>query len=257
MNRRWIEILLILCALAGLLAALRLDLAELFAAQGMTRLQAGDTSGAARAIQRSVALGGDPAPLGYNLGVALYRAGKFAEAQRQFALALAQARPNLTANLHYNLGNSAYRQAERRAAADRTGAERLFQQAIAAYESTLTLAPTAAEARANLGLARTQLATLARADAQNRDKQPHTSQAPSKAPAERERDRQATKKGAANATRQAASADPTATAGKTRRDLSRHDAERMLSEARGREKLSGMLSGKIRDKAPQQPEKDW
>ncbi len=263
MNRRWIETLLFLCALAGVLAALRLDLADLFAAQGMARLQVGDTTGAERAIQRSVALGGDAAPLTYNLGVALYRAGKFAEARKQFAHALTQARPKLMPNLHYNLGNSAYRQAERHAAADRTRAERLFQEAIGAYENTLTLAPETSEARANLGLTRTRLAMLERADAQNRDKKPHAtpSETPAseqaKSTAERARDRQVAKEGSANAAHKAAGADPSAVAGKTRRDLSRHDAERMLNEARGRENLSGMLSGKTRDKAPLQPEKDW
>jgi len=269
MNRRWLEMTLIVAVTLGLLTGLRIDLANYFAAESWALLQRGDLPGAERALNRSDNFGGEPAPLLFHQGVAAYRSGKFAEAQRHFSKALTQAPPALQPALQFNLGNSAYRQAEKLAGSDRTSAERLYRQAAQAYEKTLLQEPAATDAKVNLGLTQNRLFTLERASSRNnpspsgRKPEAMTARAdPSareqaSAPKEPMAQRETAKSGAASTAKTADRPDPAARPGKTRRELSRAEAEHMLNEARGLEHPTGMLSGKNPTKAENSPEKDW
>ncbi len=269
MNRRWLEMTLIVAAALGLLTALRSDLAEYFAAESWAQLQRGDLPGAERALKRSASFGGEPAPLLFHQGVAAYRSGKFAEAQRHLSKALTLAPPALQPALQYNLGNCAYRQAENLAGNDRTSAERQYRQAAQAYEKTLLQEPTATDAKVNLGLTRNRLFALERASSRNAPspsgRKPDAMTAPAdpsardRAIASKERmaSHTAAKSGTASTAKAADQPDPAARHGKTRRELSREEAEHMLNEARGREHPSGVLSGKNPTKAENSPEKDW
>jgi len=250
----------LLLTLAGLAIILRHDLANLARYLGSARLQAGDVMGAAAAFRHAVALGGDAAPLAYNLGVSLYRKGEYLRAREQFAAALATAGPNLRAATLYNRGNCQFRQAERLAAGDQEAARRFFQEAISDYGKALALAPDAVDAGGNLNLARVRLAALG-ADAGN----PHTAGA-EKPPQEKvgngskagtKHAQPATKQAAAGAAQEAERADASATSGKTRRDLTRNEAERLLNEARGREKPAGMPHRGNRNGPLAKPDRDW
>lgn len=269
MNRRWLEMTLIVAVALGLLTGLRSDLADYFAAESWALLQRGDLHGAERALNRSASFGGEPAPLLFHQGVAAYHSGKFAEAQRHFSKALTLASAALQPALQYNLGNSAYRQAEKLAGSDRTSAERQYRQAAQAYEKTLLQEPTATDAKVNLGLTRNRLFALEPASSRNNPsttgRKPETKAAPAdpsareqaSTPKEPMAQRETAKSGAAGTAKAADRPDLAARPGKTRRELSREEAEHMLNEARGREHLSGVLSGKNPTKAENSPEKDW
>lgn len=269
MNRRWLEMSLIVAAALGLLTGLRIDLADYFAAASWKQLQRGDLPGAERALNRSAGFGGMPVPLLFHQGVAAYHNGKFPEAQRHFTRALSLAPPALRPALQFNLGNSIYRQAEKLADSDRTSAAQLYRQAAQAYEETLLQEPAASDAKANLGLTRNRLFTLERAASGSEpDATRHKTEAgtaptdPSarkQASATKEpmAQRETAKSGTASTAKAADRPDPAALHGKTRRELSREEAELMLNEARGREHPSGILSDKNPTKAEYSPEKDW
>ena len=251
----------ILLALAALVISARRDLSHLAIDQGAARLQAGDVPGAEVAFHRAIALGSDAAPLAYNLGVGLYRVGAFAKAGSQFATTLATAGPALAAVSHYNRGNCLYREAERLAADDRDAARRFLQEAIADYGQALALAPGAGDAGSNLSLARSRLAALGSGPAQTGG-QPGAGQGQkgrtgAGAKAGSRQTANASPQAAAGAAQQAERADPAASAGKTRRDLTRQEAERLLNDARGRERPTGMLHGGGRNEQMAKPEKDW
>jgi tetratricopeptide (TPR) repeat protein len=264
MMRRSIEMLLALLILAGLALALRQDLADLALSQGQARLRAGDLGGAAAAFARAAALGRDAAPLAYNLGVSLYRKGEYLRARDQFSAALATAGPELAAAIRYNRGNSQFRQGERLAGSDREAARAFFREAVADYGKALSLEPGAVDAGANLGLARERLAALGSEPARAGSRRDAGAERPGKSEAgsgkgqraETTQAQPATGQAAASRARAAARTDAVASPGKTRRDLTRQEAERLLNEARGREKPAGMPHG---DHAGQsaKPDRDW
>jgi len=77
----------------------------------------------------------------YQKGVALYRAGKYAEAAQSFA---ASTRPEVKLDALYNLGNAYFQQGK-------------YSEAMAAYDKVLTAQPAMEEAKHNLALAKQQL----------------------------------------------------------------------------------------------------
>ena len=86
----------------------------------------------------------------------LYDAGKFAEAKAIYT-SLVDAK-HFSANLFYNLGNTQYRLGEEaeQPQAKQTG----WEQAVASYESALTLNPQDADAKHNLELVKKRLEEL-------------------------------------------------------------------------------------------------
>lgn len=271
MKRRLLKVVVAQLVLAGLAMGfaitLRQDLANLALYQGSARLQAGDLAGAESALRRVAALGGEVAPLAYNLGVSRYRKGEFVQARQQFAAALSSRDPNLAAAARYNQGNSRFHQAERLAAGQTQAARRLFQEAISDYGKVLAQAPGATDAGGNLALARVRLAGLGngQADAGGREKANSEKTQPAqgnggngpKTGSEQARSVAKAQPASANAQPGSERPDASASAGKPRHDLTQNEAERLLNEARGREKLAGMPHRGERNEPLAKPEKDW
>ena len=258
-----IKAILILLALVSLIYMLRQDLAGWARQRGNERLLAGDMPGAEAGYRQAGELGMDAAPLAYNLGVSLYRRGEFAGAQRQFAAALAKAGPGLKSAAHYNRGNCAFRLAERLVASDPEAAGSLFQAAIADYVETLALSPGAVDAGENLLLTRSRLAALVGAD-EARTGKDDADQARNDVTGDRVLSgaRQANahpgaSRAATGAAREAGRADASASAGNSRRDLTPAEAERLLNEARGRERLAGLPHAGKQNGELARPERDW
>lgn len=255
-QRRSTRILLALIVTAALLLALREDLAVLALRKGVERLRAGEPQGAQEAFRQALTLGGEGAALRYNLGVTLYRQGQYDAARAQFDAAIAAAGPPLLPAALYNRGNSRMRRAGELAGRDRAAARAHFEAAVADYRRVLALEPGAADARANLELARQRLAALATKQAE-------------RAHAARSADRPSGGMGKPPEAGARAAPDPRRQAGraatgkdepggaKSRRDLSRAEVERMLDEARGRERPFGLPHGEERGGHLSKPEKDW
>lgn len=266
MKRRVGEAIVMLLILGGLVMALRQDLMNLALNQGKTRLLAGDVTGAETAFRRAAALGGDAAPLVYNVGVGMYRKGEFQQAQRMFSVTLATAGAGLQAATLYNRGNCLFRQGEQLAVRDQEAARTKFQEAIADYGKALSLSPGAADIGGNLARARARLARLANGNARVPDtartkhvKSPEgaaspdsnagTGHSPAPAPNQQMAD--------GSAAQGASGTESPTTAGKPRRELTWNEAERLLNEARGREKLAGPPHAGNPNEPLAKPDKDW
>ncbi len=260
-----------LFTLAGLTLVLRHDIGRYLVEQGSLQLQSGDLAGAERTFRQAAALGSDAAQLAYHLGIGLYRQGRFEQAGEQFAAASASADAGLATAARYNRGNCLFRQAERMSAGDPQAAARLFRAALDDYGKVPAHAPEAMNARHNLGIAQARLAALLHGPAQQRGRpRPGAAaqwQAAAQGPTPKAvAGRAAGAQGPGSAWRPHADASAAratgqaeqAIAGKTRRDLTQQEVERLLNEARGRETLAGALRpGWDRAERLAQPEKDW
>lgn len=94
-------------------------------------------------LEKQVRRPDDPDLL-YDLGHALYRQNKFAEAEKAFASAAEKTEGQKKAQALYNRGNAAFRQNR-------------FEEAIGQYETTLAIDPKDEDARHNLTLAKKRL----------------------------------------------------------------------------------------------------
>lgn len=266
MKRPLIIAVMTLCALVGLAVAVRHDLAGWFQQTGRARWEAGDYAGAEAAFRRALGLGDDAAARAYDLGVSLYRKGDLAQAQQQFAAATVTTAPGLVAAARYNRGNSLYRQGEQLATRDWQAAGAMFREAIADYRAALVLSPGAADAAGNLSLAEARLAAL------GRDQRPPPAGTekpiiPSGADGNGVRDAKGQASARQATTPQSAVAgqapgadsaeDPAITSGKARPDLTPGEVERLLNEARGRERPAGNLHDGKPNQPLARPEKDW
>lgn len=272
MKRQIVLSALFLLACAVLTLALRQDLAHLAVKQGDERLRAGDAAGAQAAFDRAIALGADAAPLRYNLGVGYFRKGEFDKAMGMFDAALTTAGPELAAAVYFNRGNSSYRAAERRFPHDRLAAGKLFQTAVADYGQALARTPNADDARDNLSLAQTRLAAMGMGTEEMHGKNVRKDNAeqprsPSGARAENAvrhgSSRPAIDKADAKsgATEKSGSDDELANPAKSRRELAPNmtltEAERLLNDARGRDKPAGPLLDARKHGRMGKPEMDW
>lgn len=234
--RRLTWLLIILAA--GL--AVRQDVVHLLLHQGCAALRGGDLAAAETAMRRLDWLSAGSPHLAAGLGVLSYRRGDFAQAERYFTRAAEGT--NLAPYALYNRGNALFRQAE--AASEQQAARALWQGAAADYRRVLAQAPDAADAAANLALALNRLAAV---------------------------DRESTAQGEAGADEDAAKSGKTAKSGeqpgessmdmagqgRARPELTPAEAERLLDEARGRERPSGPLRPSERRSVTADVEKDW
>ena len=267
MKHRLEKAIVTVIALAGLAIALRQDLASLTLSRGDGRLRVGDLTEAETAYRQAVSFGSDASPLAFNLGVSLYRQGKYVQAQKWFTDSLAAAGPKLVASAHYNRGNSLFRQAERLAAGDKQAADKLFRAAIADYRTSLAGSPTASDAGNNLILAEARLAALGNKDAQvagmpkpgaeQLQQQGNTNGSGQKGGKDQAQRSASREKADSRAAQRSDRADPSAHSGKSRPDLTQTEAERLLNDARGREKLAGMLHGGSHNGPLPKPDRDW
>jgi tetratricopeptide (TPR) repeat protein len=267
MKRRRVQILLALFTLSALTLGLRHDLANQALRRGSTQLDAGDTRAAEAAFRLAIDLGKDAGSLDYNLGVNLYRKGEFALARKQFDAAIATAKPFLIPAAYFNRGNSTFRQAGHLTADDRQAAVPLYLAAIADYKKVLSLTPGAVDARNNLNLVQTRLMALMMNEGQNKpDNQAgsmrnqipadSTGSSPQIAAPQAHADaRSAQKRSTAESAAQAAPSSPDTS--KPHRNLTPAEVERLLNDARGREKPAGTLHSGQQIGLSAQPDKDW
>jgi tetratricopeptide (TPR) repeat protein len=270
MRHRFGRLVLTGLALAALVVALRADFANFFAWRGHTELRAGNFMAAQAAFRRSYRLGQDSAPTRFNLALTLYNLNEFEEARRQFEAVLVTAGPELTAATFYNRGNALYRLAERQVAQNPQAASRLWRAAIADYAEALAQDPHATDARSNLDLARMQLTALGKARDQERDGRNQGSAEKTRSgesPAGGTPQSEARQQDAAAGRHESMTPDggrptqdnaeqPTA-GGHSRRDMSRSEAERLLNDARGRDRLFGLPLNVNSTAQMAKPEKDW
>jgi tetratricopeptide (TPR) repeat protein len=113
--------------------------------------RAGKFEEAARVYQEVIAAGKAPAYVHYNLGTALLKLGRYAEAQQHLLLATREAGPGLKQRAQYNLGNRYLEAARKGDTGDET--MQLLDAAVDAYKHALRLEPNDHDAKWNLELA--------------------------------------------------------------------------------------------------------
>jgi hypothetical protein len=253
--------------LAGLGMALRHDLGNLAWHQARQSLSAGDPAGAELVQHSTIFMDRDRAPLSAAIGVGWYRQQRFAEAERQFAVATASTRPELVSAAHLNRGNSLFRRAGQLAEADVGAASLLLRAAMADFEKVLSLEPNAGDAISNLRITRERLARLEAVATPSASRPTdrsyrNASRAASGASQTQEglgsqRDRGDAISAVGGNASSKESAEAHEMRGRSRRDLTRNDAERLLDESRGREGVYGTIVEDRRQTGREVPEKDW
>lgn len=266
MNRPWRRYAAGVALVLTLAFALRLDLRQFAGQRAQALLDADRPQAAQTAYRLAVVLGLDPAVPAHALGVHHYRAGRHEQARQQFSAAIDLAGPARLPDLYYNRGNSHFRLAEASAEAERDAAATRYARAVADFERALALQPDAADARANLRLAR---ARLAQAQVGEQTAGTPSGEVPARAQADARRpDTQRAEAGSAPAESADAAAsdagggddapsgsDPTG--GGTPRELTPDEAARLLRDARAREGVRGMPLAADRHATSQSPDKDW
>jgi tetratricopeptide (TPR) repeat protein len=96
--------------------------------------------------------------LGFNVGDALYKQGKYDEAAQALGRVLESENQSLSAGAYYNLGNTFFRQEK-------------YQEAVGAYKKALMMNPNDQDAKVNLELALEKLQDQDKQDKDDKDKQ--------------------------------------------------------------------------------------
>lgn len=107
-----------------------------------------------------------------NRGNALHQLGRFSESDSAYQRALQLEDKRALADIHYNRGNTLYRQGEQLMSQGQQGAQEAFKSAMREYGQSLDLRPSDREAKWNLQLAyaRMQQAQQQEQNQQNQDK---------------------------------------------------------------------------------------
>jgi hypothetical protein len=263
----WRMALILLASVVGLGLALRQDLANLARYRVTQYLQANDPAAAEAAFENPLLFAGDRHLLAQALGVAWYRQGRFDTAEYYFSAASAACRTDLAAAAYFNRGNARYRRAQQMVAEQRAQAVQTMRAATSDFEQALQLEAHAVDAQENLHRARNWIMQWAIDD-----------------PGMEENVKSAGKQQAASSNDGRSSSEKLAEAGRAvplhkplsnkmtalsdasdqggphgmqDRDLTRHEAEQLLSEARHREKILGLPDIAARHAGRESPEKDW
>ncbi len=104
-----------------------------------------------------------------NKGSALYQLGNFEGAEQSFSGALSLKDEKARADLHYNLGNTLYRQGEKMMMSGGQGAQEKFKAALENYIKALDIRPNDRDAKWNVQLTQARLEQL-KNQQQNQDK---------------------------------------------------------------------------------------
>ena len=98
--------------------------------------------------------------LQYNLGISLYRQGKYADAVTIFEKALESPDPELQADILYNMGNATYRIGESKISDRQPETRKDWAKAVEYYEGSLVIRPEDPETTANLKFINYQIENL-------------------------------------------------------------------------------------------------
>ena len=119
--------------------------------RGNRLFRAGEYEAAAAEYREALRDGTDSPRLRYNLGTALLKLGRYAEAQEHLEAALEAVDPELRQYVHYNLGQRFLEEA--RASGDPRAQTSLYDAAVEAYRQALRLQPGDTDAKWNYELA--------------------------------------------------------------------------------------------------------
>jgi Ca-activated chloride channel family protein len=119
--------------------------------RGNRYYRAGKYAEAAREYEKAIQNGNNSPELRYNLGTALLRLGKYEDADKHLRLALRELGSDAKPRAHYNLGNRYLEQA--RKGGDPQAASQMLDAAVASYKQALRLTPNDMDAKWNLELA--------------------------------------------------------------------------------------------------------
>jgi tetratricopeptide (TPR) repeat protein len=117
--------------------------------EGNAELESGHYETALETYDRAAEALPDSPEIAYNRGLALYRLGRFEEAQAAFQDALRPGRPDIEARAKFNLGRNAHESAMKKQEQDVQSAVNDLTKAIGFYRDAEQLAPQDADARTN------------------------------------------------------------------------------------------------------------
>ena len=138
-------------------------------ATALKRYETGKYESALREYKRLLLEKPDEPRLHFNAGAAAYQVNDFEEALKQLNAALTAQDLQLQERTYYNLGNTEYRLGADAQAPDKKKAS--WEQAIANYESALTLNPKDEDARFNQELVKKKLEELKQQEQQQKQDQ--------------------------------------------------------------------------------------
>jgi len=142
--------------------------------RGNIALKAGRPAEAMEAYKQAIKLLGDEkryrAQLSYNQALALYRQGKYDQAQASLRGAMGEADRWLEARARYNMGNCLYASALPLSKKNKTQAIKQLQQAIKQYRKALAINADDVDSRANIELAQKLIDKLKKQEHQQKKK---------------------------------------------------------------------------------------
>jgi len=141
--------------------------------RGNIALKAGRPAEAMEAYKQAIKLLGDEkryrAQLSYNQALALYRQGKYDQAQASLRGAMGEADRWLEARARYNMGNCLYASALPLSKKNKTQAIKQLQQAIKQYRKALAINADDVDSRANIELAQKLIDKLKKQEHRNKN----------------------------------------------------------------------------------------
>lgn len=138
-------------AIFGLLSLFVTNESRASAVEALRLYEKGEYAQASELYAAEVEKNPDDARIQYNYGNSLYREGRFAEARDAFTAALATDDPDLQADAFFNLGNALYRlgDTQEEDIEGQRASNKLWQEALDAYENALALSPDAPDVQRN------------------------------------------------------------------------------------------------------------
>jgi len=135
--------------------AARADSARERVAEGNRAFAGGDYEGALSAYDEASVAAPESPRIEFDRGAALYKQGDFAKASEAFEKSALRTRDlALEARCHYNLGNCAFREAERQKDSDLKKALAALEKSVRHYREAIERDPTLADAAHNIEVAR-------------------------------------------------------------------------------------------------------